>query len=297
VKPSVSVLVATIEPWPAVQACLERLLPQVNAAGGELILADGTPDASGAPPPLTNSCGSLRTIASPGASVLALRARAADASHGPFLAFTEDHCVVGERWVSSIVAAHETHPHADMVSGPVMNGSPDGIMDWANFIMTFAEFMPPAPSRRLKRTPPMSNASFRRSILLGGPLPEGWLELVKAPMLLHSGRLHYDNDIVVSHVQPRGWRSALAAHFHNGRASAGLVLPHIARRDWWLRLATVPVMPGILFVSVLRSLRGRAVPARAIASLPAMFLLCLAHASGETAGLLSGEGSSARRLN
>jgi hypothetical protein len=33
-SPRISVIVATIERWPAVQACLDRLLPQVAAAGG-----------------------------------------------------------------------------------------------------------------------------------------------------------------------------------------------------------------------------------------------------------------------
>jgi len=296
-EPQISVIVATIEQWPTVQPCLDRLIPQVAEAGGELILADGTPNGSGAPPNLTNGYAGVTTIASPGASVLSLRAVAAMASSGHLIAFTEDHCVVGQRWLDHIVSAHRTHAHADMVSGPVTNGSSDGVVDWANFLMTFAEFMPPVPARPLKRTPPMSNASFRRSVLLGGPLPEGWLEVVMAPTVAREGRLHYDEQIVVSHVQPRQVRQALAAHFHNGRACAGLALPHMAPRDWRLRLLTVPVLPWILFVSVLRSLRGRNIPTRAWISLPAVWLLCVVHAAGELIGLLRGEGPSARRLN
>lgn len=296
-RPQISVIVATIEHWPTVQPCLDRLIPQVAQAGGELILADGTPDGSGAPPHLNNGYAGVTTIAAPGVSVLALRARGAEASSGALLAFTEDHCVVGERWLDHVVSAHHTQAHADMVSGPVTNGSSDGVVDWANFLMTFAEFMPPTPARPLKRTPPMSNASFRRSVLIGSPLPEGWLEVVMAPTVAREGRLHYDEQIVVSHVQPRRLPQALAAHFHNGRACAGLALPHLAERDWRLRLLTVPALPWILFVSVLRSLRGRAIPARAWISLPVMWLLCAVHAAGELTGLLRGEGPSARRLN
>jgi hypothetical protein len=244
-----------------------------------------------------NGYAGITTIVAPQASVLALRARAADQCVAPLLAFTEDHCVVGEQWLEHVVDAHRTHPYADMVSGPVTNGSSDGLVDWANFIMTFAEFMPPVPARPLKRTPPMSNASFRRSVLIGSPLPEGWLEVVLSPTLMHERRLHYDNRIVVSHVQPRRLTTAVASHFDNGRACAGLALPHIARRDWWVRLATVPVLPWVLFVSVVRSLKGRQIPIRARLSLPVMGLLCLAHASGELMGLLFGEGLSAQRLN
>jgi len=74
-------------------------------------------------------------------------------------------------------------------------------------------------------------------------------------------------------------------------------LPHIVRRDWLLRFLTVPVLPWILFVSVLRSLRGRAIPSRARRSLPVVWLLGLSHSLGELTGLFFGEGSSAKRLN
>jgi hypothetical protein len=297
-SPAISVIVATIEPWPGVQACLDRLAPQVRSTGAELILADGTPDGSGSPPAgVRDRYGSLQTLAEPGSSVFTLRAKGARRSTAPILAFTEDHCEVGADWVPRLLDAHREHPDRDMVSGCVTNGSSDGLVDWANFLMTFAEFLPPAPARPLKRVPPMSNASFRRRALLGGDLPEGWLELVLAPTLVHERRMHFDGAISVGHVQPLGLARACASHFHNGRSGAGLALPHMAWRDWLVRLATVPVMPWILFVSVVRSLKGREVPRRARRSLPVVWLLAAAHACGELAGLLSGAGASAKRLN
>ncbi len=297
-SPAISVIVATIERWPAVRTCLDRLTPQIASTGGELILADGTPDGSGVPhEAVRGKYGSLRTLAVPGSSVFALRAEAARRSRGPILAFTENHCEVGPDWVRRLLDAHHVHPDRDMVSGCVTNGSSDGLVDWANFLMTFAEFLPPAPTRPLKRTPPMSNASFRRRVLLGDEMPEGWLELVLAPTLFHERRMHFDEQITVGHVQPRNLRAAWAAHFHNGRSSAGLALPHIAWQDWCKRFVTVPVMPWILFVSVVRSMSGRDVPQRARQSLPYVWLLGAAHACGELAGLCLGPGLSARRLN
>jgi hypothetical protein len=295
--PAVSVIVGTIERWPVVRPCLDRLLPQVASAGGELLLADGTADGSGAEPGPSGHRAGVTVLHLPGASIFALRAKAARLARAPILAFTEDHCLVSPTWVADLLRAHAAHPEADMVAGPVTNGSSDGLADWANFLMTFAEFMPPPPARALRRTPPMGNASFQRRVLLGGELPEGWLEVVLAPTLVHGRRLHYDEAIRVSHVQPRTLRVAMAAHFNNGRACAGLARPHMARRDWWTRLATVPVQPGVLFTSVLRSIGRRPIPVRARASLPMMSLLCLAHSSGELAGLLFGEGRSAKKLN
>ena len=294
--PQIAAIVATIEPWPAIEPCLNRLLAQAAAADAELIVADGTPAGDGIRP--TQAFPSyVTTVNAPGASVFALRALAAKKASAEFLAFTEDHCVVDESWLARLLAAHRANPQAAMVAGAIANGSTDGLIDWANFLMTFAEFMAPAPARPLKRVPPMGNCSFRRSLMLGGALPEGWLEVVLAPTMLQEGRLHYDDRIVVSHVQPRHLRKALRAHFDNGRACAGLVLEHIAVRDWWVRLATTPVMAGILYVSVLRSLKGKVIPMRGRLSVPLISLLCASHAAGEFLGLILGEGSSARRLN
>jgi hypothetical protein len=290
--------VATIESWPGAQACLDRLVPQVTSTGAELILADGTLDGSGVPPAgERDRYVPLQTLAAPGSSVFLLRAKAAWQSTGPILAFTEDHCEVGSDWVRRLLDAHRVHPDRDMVSGCVTNGSSESLVDWANFLMTFAEFLPPAPPRALKRPPPMSNSSFRRRVMLGGEPPEGWLELVLAPTLFHERRLHFDERITVGHVQPIGLGRACASHFHNGRSSAGLALPHIAWLDWCKRFVAVPALPWILFVSVVRSLRGRAVPRRARQSLPLVWLLGAAHTCGELTGLCFGAGSSARRLN
>ena len=293
--PQISAIVATIEPWPAIEPCLNRLLAQAADVDAELIVADGTQAGDGVG--RFAAFPSVTVVRAPGASVFSLRALAAKMASSEFLAFTEDHCVVDDTWLARLLAAHRGNPGAGMVAGSISNGSSDGFVDWANFLMTFAEFMPPAPPRPLKRVPPMGNCSFRQSLMLGGPLPEGWLEIVLAPTMVQQQRLHYDDRIVVSHVQPRHLRKAMSAHFDNGRACAGLVLPHIASRDWWVRLATTPVMAGVLYVSVLRSLRGRTIPMRARLSVPLVSLLCASHAAGEFVGLILGEGTSARRLN
>ena len=101
---------------------------------------------------------------------------------------------------------------------------------------------------------------------------------------------------------------ALEKHLGSGRVSRVIygALHHEPFRpdaaDWKISgkgplSAANGALPWILFVSVLRSLRGRAIPARAWISLPVMWLLCAVHAAGELTGLLRGEGPSARRLN
>lgn len=293
----ISVIVATIEPWPAVQSCLDRLMPQVQHVGGELILADGTPGGRGVPPADAEAYANVRTVTAPGASIFALRARGVAVARGNYLSFTEDHCVPDLHWIGRVLDAHRAHPDALMISGAVLNGSSDGLVDWANFLMTFAEFLPPLPARPLLRVPPMGNCSFRRSVRPADTPPEGWMELVLAPTLMRDGRVHIDERIIVSHVQPKYLMSALTMHFHNGRSCAGLALPHMAVRDRRARLRRIPALPWYLYASVSASLTGRTIPRRARLSLPVVGLLCAAHATGECVGLLWGEGTSAKKLN
>jgi hypothetical protein len=70
---SISVVLATIEPWPDLANCLAVLEPQIAAVGGEIIVGDG----HGAALDAAKAAGSdrLSWIRKPGASVFELRAR------------------------------------------------------------------------------------------------------------------------------------------------------------------------------------------------------------------------------
>lgn len=289
-RPPLSIVLATTHAWPEVEACLNRLLPQARAIGAEVIVADG--DGGGLPGDIDG----VTRVVLPGASVFALRAAAAQVAAGDIVAVTEDHCVVGEDWCESIVAAHRRHPGAGMIGGPVSNGATRRLSDWANFLTTFSLFMPPLVQDRGDRVPPAANVSFKREVLPES-LEDGDLEMAIPARLRAEGRIVMVEGVEVAHVQSHGLFGTIAAHFHNGRSTAGLGAyrqdRHARRAYRWLLLRVAPRMGTI----VLRDLRRRRTPLRAWLSLPLTGLLIVAHTVGGLIGATWGPGGSPVRLD
>jgi hypothetical protein len=282
---SLSVVLATIEPWPDLANCLAVLEPQVAAVGGEIIVGDGHGAALDAAK--AAAADRLSWVRVPGASVFELRARAAELARGEVVALTEDHCIVGTDWCAQILEAFQRNPSAMAVTGPVLNGSTEKRIDWANFLHTFGSQFPPVNKDQHLRSPPAANVAFRRSAFGTGPIAPGWIELELSGRLFREHQFHMHEGITVTHVQSHGFWRTLLAHFDNGRSTTGLqpVLGRRANRPW------------NLFRLVWQSMssEARSLPA-ARASRPLIFLLSFCHCAGEITGLLAGAGRSPARL-
>lgn len=282
---SLSVVLATIEPWPDLANCLAVLEPQIAAVGGEIIVGDGHGSALDASK--VDASDRLSWIRIPGASVFELRARGVQAARGEIIALTEDHCVVGADWCAQILDAFRRHPEAMGVTGPVLNGSTNLLIDWANFLHTFGSYYPPVNQTQRDRCPPAANVAFRRSAIGSGPVSPGSIELELSPRLFHDRLFHVHDGITVTHVQSHGFWSTLLAHFDNGRSTTGLHREPLTRRQ----------LPWNQFRGALRSMGGDAQLGPALrASLPLLFLLSCCHAAGEVVGILAGPGNSPARL-
>ena len=146
-----SIVVATTHVWPFLKTCLDSLLPQCEALGAELLIADSTGECL--PRPLPQSLSRIRHIALPGASVFDLRAKATAEATGEIVVWTEDHCIPAADWCQKIHLAHERNPDAEIVGGAVVNGSPDSSIDWSNFLCTFGPLVPPITRAPTKRAP------------------------------------------------------------------------------------------------------------------------------------------------
>jgi hypothetical protein len=294
-----SVVVATTDSWPATRACLTALLPQVEALGAELVLADGTgsalPEEDGPRHP------ELVWLRKPGASVFELRAAAVAASRGEIIALTEDHCVAGPDWCRRIIEAHRRYADVLAVGGGVANGSTDSIVDWANYLLTFSTFLPPIDGHRRDRCPTASNASYKRAVFppdVGTDGPRaGWIEFELNPKLHARRQFLVDDAILVHHVQSYGLLGFLASHFHNGRSTAGLA----AFRSWKERRALLRSrlrQPRRLLATTLRVVKSQpGLPPMARKSIPLVAALACCHSAGEIAGLLFGAGRSPERLH
>ncbi len=280
-----SVVLATIEPWPDLANCLEVLAPQVAAVGGEIIVGDG--HGAGLDAAKVAASDRLSWIRLPGASVFELRARGVERARGEIVALTEDHCIVGADWCQQILDAFAAHPDAMGVAGPVLNGSTEHLIDWANFLHTFGGSFPPVNKAQRERCPPAANVAFRRSAIGEGPMSAGKIEIEITGRLFRDQLFYVHEGITVTHVQSHGFWWTLRAHYDNGRSTTGLNPVRLSRRQ----------LPWNLFQGSLRAIspEARQLP-QVRASMPLMFLLSCCHAAGEVAGIVAGPGRSPARL-
>jgi hypothetical protein len=266
-------------------SCLAVLEPQVRALNGELIVGDA--HDTGPDPPRFAESGCITWIRRPGASVFELRAQAAELARGEIIAVTEDHCVVAPDWCAAILRGFALHPEALGLAGPVLNGSREHLIDWANYLHTFGGVLPPYDREQQVRCPPNANLAYRRSAFPSGSLSPGWMELELNPHLFRRGQLAFHESMAVTHVQSHGFWNTLRAHFDNGRSTTGLHPIRLSRRQ----------LPWNVYRGTVRALGGRERHDPKIrASMPLLFLLSCCHALGETVGILAGPGRSPARL-
>lgn len=293
-----SIVLAATEPWPAVQPQLDRLCAQGEPISAEIIVGDST--GRGLPQRLEGTRNrNVRSVTVLKASVFELRARAVEQARGDVIAVTEDHCLVEPDWCERILEAHGRHPEAELIVGGVVNGSPHCRLDWANFFLTFAAFLPPIEWERIERVPTAANVSFKRRVLSAGAMKTGDLEFTLIPRLCVEKKAVYDDRILVAHVQSNSlWRTCLA-HYHNGRTTSGLPLDGMsatARRAEWRRCWR---LPREIVRTCVDPMQNKPAMQRTFRqSLPFLQLLACCHTLGRLAALmLGGAGNSPRYLH
>ncbi len=282
-RPALSVVIASTHPWPSAQACLEILAPQCRAWNAELLVGDST--GVGLPDPLPDCLRNVRCLVVPGASIFDLRAECTGAACGEIVAWTEDHCRPAGDWCARILEAHQTQPEAQAIGGAIVNGSTRSLMDWANFLCTFAPFLPPLERSRIGRVPAAANISFKRGAIPQGPLAAGQIELTLEAELWSRRKIGFDQRIVVSHVQSWGFWGTPRAHFHNGRSTTGLRAADMSLGRRLGRMLVCCVLPLEILRTVILPLAGKpGIPY--LRCLPLIAGLALAHSAGEFTGLL-----------
>jgi hypothetical protein len=291
--PTLSVLVPVTRPWPTVEPVLASIADQVTAVGGEVLVLDGHGGALAAPPAEGSG---LRWLLHPGADVFALRAHGLAAARAPVVVVTEDHCTSPAGWCRAVLDAHADHPEAAAVVGAVANGTTARVLDRANFLLTFALFLPPLRELPTDRAPTPTNLALKRAALPDPPYEPGWLEYRYVPELIAAGRAVGVGtpEITVRHDQSHGGARTVFVHFQSGRsAGAGLrTLPTVDRRAAVRRL---PRLPAAL---VRRTADGVAASGTRAErrDLAAVAVLAAANVAGQFTGLLLGSGRSRHDL-
>jgi GT2 family glycosyltransferase len=158
-------------------------------------------------------------------------------TQAPFIAITDQDCIVPPDWLARLLARHQEDDYA-VVGGAIGNGTPDSVVGTASYLIEFNEFLPAGPSH-LVPTVPHCNVCFRREAFSTvGPfvaVPPGAEDQVYNFLLCQKGqRILFDPTIVVTHLNRTDFSAFLRHQRLLGFGSA------IARR-------TVAI-PGQLFI-------------------------------------------------
>ena len=216
---------------------VDAILPQLDAANGELIVVD----ASGLPAPDFANAANVRWLSMPGLASYDLRHAAYPLARAPIVAITEDHCAPRQDWLATLIEEHELDPDAVGIFGLVDNGSRDKVVDWGLFSAGYLAWAPPSPA--VRGAPGHANLSFKTWIFKAvPPVDDQVLEFRYVVALREAGyRVVGTDRTLVTHYQSAGFKSAATLMFHNGRSIAGLRRQRMTSRDWLRALTPVPL--------------------------------------------------------
>ncbi len=202
-----------------IEKCLASLFSQKTALSYEVIVVDSSTDAT--PAIIRGKFPAVKLIhleqqTYPGAG----RNIGVREARGEIIAFIDSDCVAAEEWLERGMEAIKKG--YDIAGGSVRNANP-GLISWADYFLTFNEFMPTMPRREV-RFMPMCNffiskkaferiGGFRADLLAG-----------EDTLFCHAAgkehRLLFDPQVQVSHSNRETWKNFIAHHGSFGKHSA-----------------------------------------------------------------------------
>jgi len=289
--PPLSVVVASVNGFPYLGACLEAL--HAHCAAAEIIVADCTDEPTRRR--IREGWPSVRLIAfETPTSIPALRAAGIRASSAPYVALIEDHCVVTSGWLDALLRAHQAgYP---VVGGPIRNGA-GRLRDWAAFLFEYSAYMEPQAAGVVADLPGMNVSYDRRALaaiddLLAAGKWESWLHA----RLRDRGFTFYATpDATLDHVKDFGIREFLAQRFHYARAYAAMRNADLG----WKRVLYgigAPAIAPLVYARIARQVGRRGHAREFLLATPLLALYLAATALGEGVGYAAGGGSSLLRV-
>jgi glycosyltransferase involved in cell wall biosynthesis len=287
--PELSVVVASVNGFPYLGACLDSL--RESCPDAEVIVADSTdaetrrrvheewPDVR------------LLSFDEP-TPIPALRAAGIDAASAPYIAVIEDHCVARDGWAASLLAAHRKGRH--VVGGPVRNAGPGRLRDWAAFLFEYSAFMEHKPAGAVESLTGMNVSYDRHAVaaiedLLRDGKWENWLH---ARLRERGLELYFDSGAILEHAKDFGIGEFVSQRFHYSRAYAAMRNPELG----WRRvvyLGGTPLLVPLLYARVARNVLPRSGGRRMLAkTTPLLLLYVTTTAVGEATGYALGGGAS-----
>ncbi len=220
-KPFVSVVIPSYNAEKHIEKCLASLFSQKTALSYEVIVVDSSTDATpaiiwGKFPAVKLIHLEKQTYPGAGRNIGVREAR------GEIIAFIDSDCVAAEEWLEQgMEAIKKGH---DIVGGSVRNANP-GLISWADYFLTFNEFMPTMPRREVQFMPTCNFICNKKMFeKIGGFDPtlfagEDTLFCYRA---LQHARLFFDSSVLVSHNNREQFSKFMKHHSSFGWHSAQL---------------------------------------------------------------------------
>jgi len=251
VEPTVSVIVPCYNSEQTIRACLAAIIAQQTAVPYDVTVVDSSNDQTSQI--VASEFPSVRLIHLDRRTFAgAARNIGARSTGAPFCLMIDSDCIARPDLIERVIARHREAEYA-AVGGSLRNGTTRSLSGLTGYLLEFKEFIPEAPMR-LEKTVPTANVAYRREILeRHGYFDEGmWLaEDVLFNWKIHKsgGRILFDPEIEVTHLNRTGWRRVLSYQVSLGKWSAearkrGGMPGDILLRHPWLIL----LMPLVRFV-------------------------------------------------
>ncbi|MGH9685840.1 MAG: glycosyltransferase family 2 protein [Candidatus Acidiferrales bacterium] len=286
--PDISIVLATQGALPYVSECLKSLCPQLPPMAAELIVADSSSD------------GTAELIRSHYPDVMLLHhdrpvglpelmREALEHAGGRIVALVDPGCVFPADWLEKLLRAHESE--YCVIGGAVENGHPNGLANWACYMVDYGAFMLPA-RRRVTPLLPGIHLSYKRPIveLALKSMPDGFWKVILHSELTRRGvPFLFEPELVTHYSRPDTFMSFLRRYYRRGWYFAAMRCKRMSRLSRFLRVALFPALPVILFCQRMRAQIGKkAHRLEWFLTLPLQAILLTGWAAGELTGFILG---------
>ncbi len=293
-SPSLSIVIASLDPGPVIFECL-KILDSQRSEQIEILVVDGSADDTAAR--VRTRFPWARVFEEKSArSLPRLRGIGIAAARAPVVGILDAWCLVSTEWVTEANRIHHARPEpAAGGSVELASSERQSLSAWATYLFDYWEFVPPQ-SEGGTRVLAGNNIVYKRSAL---PAAEElrkagfWKAFANAQLkseghsLLSSNRL----SIQIRRRLPVG--SFLRSRYHHGRSYAGM---RSASWSWKSRIKWAAIAPGLPLLFMARQVRGLATKRTArnwfVVCSPLLLAFHVSWAAGELHGYLAGPGRS-----
>ena len=296
--PFISVVIASVNGFPWIGACLAALTTQQGGIAYEVLVLDRCGAAVRDEIRRRFPQGEIRVMPVEGLpSIPKLRALGMAAARGRMIGILEDHCNVPLTWFQSIECAHRAGHRA--IGSGVENGAVDRVIDWAVFFCEYAKFMPPVPGGTGGEIPGNCAVYDRQALDLVGPeiRQEVWESFIHRRMAEEGVEFFCDPAMTVSHKREFPFGYFMAQRYHYSRSFAGMRLQNAPRSRRLLYACATPLLPPLLLWRMAATIwrKGRR-KREFVLAVPVIGVFLLSWAWGEAVGALCGPGDSLARV-